>query len=245
MRDNLCLSPRDRLIFACDYSDMPEAMLALHGLRGHINMVKIGMQMFTEFGPQIIKAVKAQGFRVWLDLKYLDIPNTVKGAVESAQTMNVDMITIHLLGGTEMIKAAVAVTEQTTMPIVLGVSILTSIDETQLMTLGFRYDMEHQVRNLVHLGEHAGVHGIVCSPRETTSLRKLHPNLIIINPGIRPSSYAQVDDQKRVATPYSAIKDGADFIVVGRAIKNTTNKEEICDEIVGEIKQALTDKEDK
>lgn len=249
MRNKLILSPRDRLIFACDFDNISEAMKCLYELRGHITMVKIGMQMFTAFGPQIIKAVKGQGFRVWLDLKYMDIPNTVKGAIESVQELDVDMATIHLLGGSEMIETAVEVANSAgnlPKPLILGVSILTSLDDDDLIHMGFKYDIPHQVHNLVHHGHRSGIHGVVCSANELPRLRSINEfdDLIIITPGIRLSSYAKLDDQKRVSTPYSAIFDGADFIVVGRALKTASNKKEICDEIVGEIKQAMMDRTD-
>lgn len=239
LRDELDI--RDRLVFACDYDDIAPAMEMLRHLRGKISTIKIGMEMFTKFGPHLISAMKSKEFKIWLDMKFMDIPNTVKGAVKSAQSMGVDMLTIHLLGGRNMIKEALKVSTiiNPSRPWILGVSILTSLDNDDMAAMNFGGDTEHQVRCLVSIGNRCGIHGIVCSAQEVEKLRSIHPDLMIVTPGIRLDD-GNMDDQKRVGTPKVAIQNGSDILVVGRALKNAVNKAETIDLIINEIREGLS-----
>lgn len=209
-----------KIIVALDVTNIDTAIRIVDDLGGSIQWYKIGSVLFTKYGPEIIKAVKDwHGKRVMLDLKYHDIPNTVEMACENAADMGVDMLTIHLSGGRDMIDAAcngVAGTQTK----VLGISILTSHTNSSIAEVGMseQLNIHDHIRNLVSLGIDCGTHGIVCSPRETKFLRnELGDGFDIVNPGIRLKKDAS-HDQKRITGPKEAFDNGANFIVVGRSI---------------------------
>ena len=206
----------DKIIVALDVATKEKALELVEQLRGDISFFKIGLQLYTAEGPEIVRAVLGIGAKVWLDLKLYDIPNTVARAVESASTLGVQMLTIHLSGGSEMTRAATAVRGNSML--LLGVTVLTSAREQTLREVGITDNVEDQVLRLARLGIEAGIDGIVASPHEIKTLRREFADRIkIAVQGIRPS-WAEPGDQKRFMTPREAIEAGADYIGIGRPI---------------------------
>jgi orotidine-5'-phosphate decarboxylase len=182
--------------------------------------VKIGLQMFTACGPDCVREVADHGFQVFLDLKLHDIPHTVAKAVESLAPLPIGMLTLHTSGGREMMTAARVVQQQTRPDLLLlGVTVLTSMDTAALAEIGVPGAPDAQVARLARLATHAGLRGLVCSPLEVSLLREqLPPDVQLITPGIRPAGETRNDDQKRTLTPAEAAQIGANYIVVGRPI---------------------------
>ena len=189
--------------------------------------VKVGSQLFTADGPVIIEKLNDLGFDVFLDLKFHDIPNTVKKAVEVAIKMGVWMLNVHSLGGKEMLRAAYEVVEKVSIkPLLVGVTVLTSLNDKSLKEVGLGLNTEDQVLLLTELCQAEGLNGVVCSPNELSMLRKhLDEDFLLITPGIR-SSELEKDDQKRISTASEAIRNGADYIVIGREISNEIDPSE-------------------
>jgi orotidine-5'-phosphate decarboxylase len=232
---------KDRLIVALDVPDRDAALRLVERLSGVAGMFKIGSQLFTAEGPQLVREVVTSGERVFLDLKFHDIPNTVAGAVESAARLGVSILNVHTLGGSEMMRAAGhAVGDRgllwITRPAVLGVTVLTSMDKADLSDVGIPSDLSSQVVRLATLARDSGLDGIVASPHEIRLIRECitAERFIILTPGIRPK-WLERGDQKRIATPADAIRDGADFIVVGRAITDSSDPRAAAERILEEI----------
>jgi orotidine-5'-phosphate decarboxylase len=208
------------LILALDVPTREEAAPILRQLRGQLRWVKIGLQMFTAYGPNYVREVAGMGFDIFLDLKLHDIPNTVAKAVESLGPLPIKMLTLHTAGGGEMMRAAVAA-QQKSNPnlLLLGVTVLTSMDATGLAEIGVAGAPEQQVARLGRLATDSGIRGLVCSPLEVSLLRASLPaHMQLVTPGIRPASEQGSDDQKRVMTPADAARAGSTHIVVGRPI---------------------------
>ena len=209
-------SARDRLIVALDVPTQTEALELVRELSPEVGFFKIGLQLYAAGGPEIVRAVLATGAKVFLDLKLHDIPNTVGRAVESASRLGVQMVTIHLSGGEEMIRAAID-GRQHDMSI-LGVTVLTSASEQTLRETGVSDKIDNHVLRLAKLGVTAGIDGVVASPHEIKMLRAEFADQIkIVVPGIRPS-WSEAGDQKRVMTPREAFQNGADYLVIGRPV---------------------------
>ena len=208
------------LILALDVPTREEAAPLLRQLRGELRWVKIGLQMFTAYGPDYVRAVADEGFNVFLDLKLHDIPNTVAKAVESLAPLPIGMLTLHTAGGREMMTYARKAQLQTKPDLLLlGVTVLTSMDATGLSELGVSVSPEAQVSRLGKLAADAGLRGLVCSPLEVAMLRsQLSSDVQLVTPGIRPAGEAGGDDQKRIMTPADAARAGSSYIVVGRPI---------------------------
>ena len=183
--------------------------------------VKVGSQLFTADGPIIIEKLNELGFDIFLDLKFHDIPNTVKKAVEAVIKMGVWMLNVHSLGGKEMLRAAYEVVEKASIkPLLVGVTVLTSLNDKALKEVGLGLNTEDQVLLLAELCQAEGLNGVVCSANELSILRKhLDKDFLLVTPGIR-SSELERDDQKRISTASEAIRNGADYIVIGREISN-------------------------
>ena len=183
--------------------------------------VKVGSQLFTADGPIIIEKLNELGFDIFLDLKFHDIPNTVKKAVEAVIKMGVWMLNVHSLGGKEMLRAAYEVVEKVSIkPLLVGVTVLTSLNDKSLKEVGLGLNTEDQVLLLAELCQTEGLNGVVCSANELSVLRKhLEEDFLLVTPGIR-SSGQESDDQKRISTASEAISNGADYIVIGREISN-------------------------
>lgn len=207
------------LILAVDLEDKEVAKNFLAPLRGELSWVKIGLQMFLKYGPAVVDEFADAGFRVFLDLKLHDIPNTVASAIRSLRGRPCGMLTIHTLGGEEMMRRALdAAADALPQTLLLGVTVLTSMDEKQLAGIGVPAAPMRQVELLAKLAAGAGMRGLVCSPLELPCLRReLGDEIALVTPGIRPKT-ATLDDQSRVMTPAEAADAGASFIVVGRPI---------------------------
>src|SRR5215472_9392477 len=225
----------EKIIVALDVATKKKAVAIVEQLRGEISFFKIGLQLYTAEGPEIVRAVLATGGKVWLDLKLYDIPNTVARAIESASTLGVRMLTIHLSGGGEMIRAAIAARANDML--ILGVTVLTSSTEQTLREIGIKDTVADQVLRLARLGTEAGIDGFVASPHELKRLRGEFGNRVkIAVQGIRPS-WAEPGDQKRFMTPRDAIEAGADYIGIGRPITGHANPREAVATILEEISQ--------
>ncbi len=215
---------RERLIVALDVSSAKDAQKIVFSLGDAVQLYKVGMQLYTAEGPQMVRNLVASGRKVFLDLKYHDIPNTVAAAVREAAQLGVTMLTVHASGGTKMLHAAVeAAREKDSGPQVLAVTVLTSMDDQDLNETGVQGSVEDQVVWLASLALDSGCAGVVSSPREVKTLRaKLGSNFLAVTPGVRPGGAAH-GDQARVATPAEAIAAGATHIVVGRPITAAAN----------------------
>ena len=218
------MNNKDRLIVALDVDTKEKALALVDKLRKDVRIFKIGSELFTSCGPDIVRQVQDKGCAVFLDLKFHDIPNTVARSAASAVKMGVFIFNVHASGGADMMKkAATAAGEEASRlkiskPKVIAVTVLTSMDENNLKKVGVDDNMEAQVLRLAGLAKESSLDGVVASPEEIKPVRKaLGKDFIIVTPGVRPS-WAAVNDQKRVATPKEAINSGADFIVVGRPI---------------------------
>lgn len=225
-------SAAGRIILAVDVPDADTAMRMLEPLTGRLRWAKIGLQLFVAEGPEIVKKVRKAGFEIFLDLKFHDIPNTVRGAIRSARELGVGMTTIHLAGGPAMVEAAV---EEAGDLLVLGVTVLTSMDDAQLAATGILKSPQEQVLSLARSGQALGLRGVVASPMEIQALRAAcGGELQIVTPGIRPPG-KESGDQSRVASPASAIAAGADYLVIGRPITSAPNPADAFEAIVNSI----------
>jgi len=231
------LEARDRLIVALDVPGAIQARQVVQTLGEAITTYKVGKQLFTAEGPEIVRDLVASGRKVFLDLKFHDIPNTVAGAVKSAAALGVSMLTVHASGGSKMLKAAVeAAAESAAKPMILAVTVLTSLSDLDLGEVGFTGDVQTQVLRLGALARSAGCGGLVASAWEARELRReLGEDFEIVTPGVRPAG-TDVGDQARVVTPAEAIRAGATRIVVGRPIVEAENSKNAAEEILSELK---------
>lgn len=234
------MSKRDcKLILALDLPDRESALKILDELRGKLEWVKIGLQMYLKYGADFVREVSGMGFKIFLDLKLFDIPNTVASAVESVSVLPVSMLTIHASGGREMMRRAVeSAAEHNPELLILGVTVLTSFDADSLAETGVELEPEWQVEKLAKLAVDSGLKGIVCSPLEIEGLRSILPeDTVLVTPGVRPSG-SSADEQKRIMTPADAARAGSDFIVVGRPILKAENPAFAVSKILEEIANA-------
>jgi len=223
----------EKIIVALDVATKKEALALVEQLREQISFFKIGLQLYTAEGPGIVRVVLATGAKVFLDLKLHDIPNTVERAVGSAGQLGVHMLTIHLCGGEEMIRAAVAA-RKTNLSI-LGVTALTSADQQTLRQVGISDEIHDHVLRLAKLGVEARIDGLVASAHEVKMLRaEFGTKTKLVVPGIRPS-WSEAGDQERVMTPREALGSGADFLVIGRPILAHSSPREAVGKILDEI----------
>jgi orotidine-5'-phosphate decarboxylase len=231
----------DRVLVALDVERLDAAVDLLDRLGGVVTGCKIGNQLFTAAGPAAVEAARKRGFRVFLDLKYHDIPNTVSGAVREATRLGVFMLNVHAGGGLAMMRAAAEAAARAagafavTRPLVLGVTVLTSLDRRALETeVGMPGTVESHVLRLAERAREAGLDGCVASAQEITPLRlALGPRFVIVTPGIRPAS--RDDDQVRTATPAAAMAAGADYLVVGRPITGAPDPAAAARRLVEEL----------
>jgi len=224
----------DKIIVALDVPTKVAALDLVDQLREQISFFKIGLQLYTAEGPEIVRAVLSTGAKVWLDLKLHDIPNTVARAVESATKLGVRMLTIHLSGGSEMIRAATAARANNIS--ILGVTVLTSATEQMLREIGIADKVDDQVLRLAKLGVDAEIDGVVASPHEIKALRhEFGDKIKIVVQGIRPS-WAEPGDQRRFMTPRQALEGGADYLGIGRPITTHPNPREAAAKILDELR---------
>jgi orotidine-5'-phosphate decarboxylase len=235
------INVKDKIVVALDVPNRDAALSLVEQLTGLVGMFKIGKQLFTAEGPQLVREIVAGGERVFLDLKFHDIPNTVAGAAQSANQLGVSLFNVHALGGSEMLRAAVQAIKnqpatQTARAKILGVTVLTSMDDACLAEIGILHKADEMVVRLATLARIAGLDGVVASPREIRLIREqiASDNFIILTPGIRPA-WSASGDQKRVATPAEALRDGADYLVIGRAITDAKEPRAAAERILEEI----------
>jgi orotidine-5'-phosphate decarboxylase len=232
------------IIFALDVGSWDEAQRFVEELRECVWGFKIGKELFTWLGPKVVEMVQERGGNVFLDLKYHDIPATVAKASTMATRLGVSMFNLHALGGLEMMRAAteasreVAHKEGLSSPLILGVTVLTSLREGDLRSVGISKPLEEEVVQLASLAQQAGLDGVVASPLEIKSLRQVcSEDMVIVTPGVRPHKEAR-HDQARVMTPHEAVKAGADYVVIGRPIRDAADPFKATQEILQEIRSA-------
>ncbi|PYQ30486.1 MAG: orotidine-5'-phosphate decarboxylase [Acidobacteria bacterium] len=212
------MQPRDRLVVALDVSTRNDVLRLLDQLHDAAGVFKIGLQAFTALGPSIVREVVARGERVFLDLKIHDIPNTASHAIHEVASLGASMTTVHASGGESMLRACAH-----DSVLVLGVTVLTSLDDASLQSVGFTDNAIDTAARLARLAQASGLRGVVASPHEIAAIREAcGSDFVILTPGIRPSG-ADAGDQRRTMTPREAISAGADYIVVGRPITNAAN----------------------
>jgi len=228
------MNPKDRLIVALDLDTREKAEKLVKELGPHVGMFKVGKELFTAAGPDIVRSIVGSGGRVFLDLKFHDIPNTVAKAVAAAAQLGAFFVTVHLSGGRAMLEAAASAlpAEGTQL---LGVSVLTSHTDASLKETGAEGTVADTVRRLTRLARESGIDGVVCSPLEITMVRETAgEDMMIVTPGIRPKGAAK-GDQARVTTPAEARKLGADYVVVGRPITEAECPADAARAIVDEL----------
>jgi orotidine-5'-phosphate decarboxylase len=227
---------KDRLIIALDVSHASEARKIVSEIGDAASTYKVGKQLFTAEGPQVVRDLVASGRKVFLDLKFHDIPNTVAGAVKSAAQLNVSMLTVHASGGSKMLRAAAdASAQSSSKPLILAVTVLTSLSDADLQELGLPVGVADQVLRLAGIARNAGIGGIVASPHEAQSLRRnLGEGFVIVTPGVRPAG-SEAGDQARVTTPADALRAGATHLVVGRPITGAPNPAQAAKHILEEM----------
>jgi orotidine-5'-phosphate decarboxylase len=233
---------RNPIIVALDLPSAEEALKLVEQVAPVTGGFKIGSELFTSAGPDMVKRIRDIGSPVFLDLKFHDIPNTVAKAVAAAVKLDVQMLTVHASGGVEMLKAAEQVAQESAWrlghspPLVLGVTVLTSLDTNALSEIGLDPNVTRQVRRLANMINKAGLRGVVCSPREVSELRQMLPaSTQLVTPGIRSESDPP-DDQKRTLTPREAISLGANWLVIGRPIYAAENPRAAAEKILASIR---------
>lgn len=227
---------RERVIVALDVPDLASLDQFLEALQGRPLFYKVGLELFVAEGVRALEAVRARGGKIFLDLKLHDIPETVARAVSSALSLGAELMTIHTAGGAAMMKRAAEAAGGRAK--LLGVTVLTSLAEDDLRADGIGGTMREAVVRRAELAARSGVNGVVCSPQEVADVRRACPSLLLVVPGVRPAG-AALGDQKRVATPASAIAAGADYLVVGRPIRDASNPAEAFSAVVAEVESAL------
>lgn len=212
---------KERILLVLDVDSREKALHLVQSVQSLTGMFKVGLQLYMAAGPAIVREIVEMGSKVFLDLKLHDIPNTVRNAAVEAAKLGASMITVHTSGGRGMMEAVANEVRDkfgANKPIVVGVTVLTSLDEAGLREVGFASSMDEQVVKLAQLSESCGLDGVVCSPREIRLVRNVvRPSFKIVTPGIRMPGQS-ADDQQRTATPQEAIAAGADYIVVGRSV---------------------------
>ena len=248
------MAARNKLIVALDVPSSNAAVQVAERLRGHVGMFKVGSELFCAEGPVMVRNLVAGGEKVFLDLKFNDIPNTVRAAACQVAQLGVSMFNVHATGGRKMMEAALEGANEGAgnagkpRPLVLAVTVLTSLAAGDLAEIGLGGSPEQAVVRLARLAQAAGLDGVVASAREINAIRQAcGPHFVIVTPGIRPAfmpdgvapARSKPDDQARIATPIAAIRSGADFLVVGRPITQAPDPAAAADAIVNEMEKAL------
>lgn len=237
---------KKKLIVALDVDSLSEAQFWVKELKSYVGLFKVGLQLFTRYGSSAVRMVQDEGGEVFLDLKFHDIPNTVTAAIEAAVSLKVKILNVHALGGrtmmAEAVKSARAAADKlhSPTPILLAVTILTSLLDSDLAEMGITAPVTAQVQRLAFLAYEAGLNGVVASPQEIPFIRdRLPRDFLIVTPGVRMHT-AHKDDQKRVLTPNMALQAGADYIVIGRPILTASNPVEAVHTFLEAMAQAIT-----
>jgi orotidine-5'-phosphate decarboxylase len=224
------------IIVPLDFNNANDALAMAEQLDPNKCRVKVGKELFTSAGPDVVRRLIVMGFDVFLDMKYHDIPNTVAGAVRAAAELGVWMVNVHASGGSTMMAAAVdAVQQSAHKPILIAVTVLTSMDTEDLIELGINIEPIEQVKKLALLAQSSGMDGVVCSASEASELKRItHDKFCLVTPGIRPVGSA-ADDQRRIVTPYDALANGSDYLVIGRPIVKSADPAKVLDEILATL----------
>jgi len=231
------MKPTDRIFTALDTTDVDHAVSLARNLTGHVGGVKVGKEFFTANGPDGVRRISDTGMPVFIDLKWHDIPNTVAGAVRASLPLKPAIVNVHAAGGAAMLHAAAGAAAEAgdDRPLVLAVTVLTSLDDDDLHAIGVDTDVTTQVVRLARLSQDNGIDGVVCSAREIEALREAcGPEFKLLVPGIRPT-WAAIGDQKRVMTPKEAIAKGADYLVIGRPITGADDPVAAAERIADEL----------
>ncbi len=231
-----------RLVVALDYPDAAPALRMAESLCDTGALVKVGLELFTREGPDIVRKMRTLGLEVMLDLKFHDIPNTVKGCVRSACAMDVAILTLHLAGGERMIRAAVegateAASAGHARPLLFAVTVLTSLADGELPGIGG--SLSAFASDLAGMGAQWGIDGVVCSGHEVARIKSRNPDLLCLTPGIRPASGRKADDQRRTMTPAEAVAVGSDFLVVGRPVTQAADPAQAARNVLAEMKVGI------
>jgi len=228
-----CQTP---IIVALDFPSRAAALGLAEQLDPSLCRVKVGKELFTRCGPDVVEALQARGFEVFLDLKFHDIPNTTAMAVQAAAELGVWMVNVHCSGGLRMMAACREVLDKATgpRPLLIGVTVLTSMEQTDLADLGLDVEPRQQVLRLAGLAAQAGLDGLVCSAQEAVPLKQQFPQLQLVTPGIRPAGSA-ADDQRRILTPAEAMAAGSDYLVIGRPIAQAVSPAQALAAVVAEL----------
>lgn len=233
---------KEFLITSLDVPSLKESLFIVEELGDLVDFYKVGLELFSREGPKVIEILKNREKKVFLDLKLHDIPNTVTGAVNAAIDMSVDFLTLHTLGGFEMMETAQKAVwnKRLEKPVLLGVTILTSLDEAFMEdVLGIEKTLKEEILDLAAIAKSAGLGGVVASPEEVAFIKEsCGEDFIVVTPGIRPRN-AQKNDQKRSASPADAIANGSDYLVIGRPIIKSENIREAAESIIKEIEDGL------
>jgi orotidine-5'-phosphate decarboxylase len=236
--------PEEIIVFPLDVPNLKEALYWVEKLNGLVGVYKIGLELFTSCGPKVIEEVKKiSNHKIFLDLKLHDIPNTLSRTIKIISDLGVDWVTVHSLSGRTALEKVVKSAFNNLK--IIAVTILTSLDRADLMELGFNSELARDTKELVfkltHLAYKSGCDGVVCSAKEVEKIKEVFPELITVVPGIRWEEAG--DDQLRVATPYEAVLAGADYLVIGRPIREASSPEEVCKKIAEDIKKAWLEKD--
>lgn len=240
-RESFLAEGKNHLIFALDVPDAETALRLVDRLRDAVGVFKVGLELFTAAGPDLVRRIVSSGARVFLDLKYHDIPATVRRAAAVAGSLDVSYLTVHASDGPDILSAAVEGTAETGKPEILAITVLTSVKPETVPSLGVNLSLEELVLKRARFAVEAGAKGLVCSPREVAHLRKhLGSEVLLITPGVRPSGpEVKGDDQARTATPGDAVTNGADMVVVGRPIRDAEDPLIAAENIAVELGEAL------
>ncbi len=225
-----------QLILALDIEEKGDALALLEKAGEELDWVKIGLQMFTKYGPEYVRDIASLGKKIFLDLKLHDIPNTVAKAIQSVAALPIQMLTIHTCGGKEMMERAVEAQQKANPELqLLGVTVLTSMDIQSLKLIGIEQPIPNRVNTLASLAKESGMNGLVCSSHEVVALKQaFHDHFTLVTPGIRPAGSAD-GDQKRVMTPFKAAEAGSNYIVVGRPIYGSEDPVAIIRKVKGDL----------
>jgi orotidine-5'-phosphate decarboxylase len=239
------MEPKEKIIFALDVEHFEEAQKLVIEFKDHVGMFKVGKQLFTHCGPKIVDFINMKSSKVFLDLKYHDIPNTVAKSVIEAAKLGVELVNVHASGGFTMMKEAKTALHDAVRnlglhkPKIIGVTVLTSLDESELKRVGFEMPVIELTRKLALLTKEAGLDGVVAGGSEIEMIRDLcGKDFIIVTPGVRIDD--KKNDQKRTITPQEAIEKGATYIVLGRAVRDNQNPQALLEKISEDISHALT-----
>lgn len=221
-----------KIIIALDFNNIEEVLAFVNTISPNECRLKVGKELFTAYGPQIIQELHKKGFEVFLDLKFHDIPNTVYKAIKVAANLGVWMVNVHASGGREMMeKACQAVEESTHKPLLIAVTILTSLSQEAVAEIGYSKSLTEQALHLAKLSHECGLDGVVCSAHEASLIKSnTNDNFLTITPGIRLLD-SKTDDQTRIMTPQNAVANGADYLVIGRPITQAENPSEVLQNI--------------